>query len=119
MKKTAILSLVSIFLIAGPLYSFDMTNVVAYPVPFNPQSKVLTVGYPGGAVLSGYTVRVEIFDINGDLVVKKVRSQIPLKWNGRRGNGKRVKPGLYILRIRIENDEGDYGKKLIRILVDY
>ena len=101
-------------------YAFDMKNIVAYPVPFNPQvDKTLTIGYPGGVQLSDHWVKVVIYDVNGDVVITKTRSQGPLVWNGRNNSGRFVKPGLYILKVEIENDLGDYGKKVIRILVDY
>ena len=105
---------------SNALYAFDMKDVVAYPVPFNPGKNTLKIGYPSGyTVPTGYRLNVEIFDINGDLVTKKAGNQMPVVWNGRSGNGKFVKPGLYILRVEIENDAGDYGKNTIRILVDY
>ncbi len=102
-------------------YAFDMTDIVAYPVPFNPQKKTLTIGYPVGSPLTftSKTIRVSIYDINGDLVIERSRSANPLIWNGRNSSGRFVKPGLYILKIEIDDDNGDYGKKMIRILVDY
>jgi len=102
-------------------YAFDMKDIIAYPVPFNPQQKTLTIGYKAGSSLSlsGYKVKATIYDINGDLVLEKSRSQGPLIWNGRNSSGRFVKPGLYILKVEVEDDNGDYGKKIIRILVDY
>jgi len=102
------------------LYAFEMKDIAAYPVPFNPKKITLKIGYPVGmAVPSGYSINVIVFDINGDLVVKKTGAQMPVVWNGRNGSGRYVKPGLYILKVEIESIDGDYGKKIIRILVDY
>ena len=102
------------------LFAIDMGKIVAYPVPFNPKKQNrLTIGYPSGvAGAADYNVKIEIFDINGDLVTKKNGSQFPLYWNGRNDSGRYVKPGMYIIRVAAENDS-EYGKKNIRILVNY
>lgn len=101
------------------LYALDMKNIVAYPVPFNPQKTKLTVGDPGAVPGAPHKIKFSIYDINGDTVLSKSLSQLPVKWNGRNGSGKLVKPGLYIIKVEIDDDDGDYGKKVIRILVDY
>ncbi len=100
------------------LYAFDMTNIIAYPVPFNPQKKKLNIGYAPPAVGS-HSIKIGIYDINGDSVIKKTGNSFPLVWNGRNSSGKFVKPGLYIIKVEVDDDDGDYGKKIIRILVDY
>ncbi len=110
----------AIIFLCVPVYSLDMKALVAYPVPYDPGKGVLTIGYPlghGGA--TAFNIKVAIYDINGDLVVEKSRSQLPLKWNGRNKSGRRVKRGMYILKVTVENDEGVYGRKILRILVDY
>ena len=66
------------------------------------------------------SVKLDIFDINGDRVISKNLSSLPAKWNGRNSRGIRVKPGLYIIKVVVENTaEATYGKKIIRILVNY
>ncbi len=95
--------------------AYDMKNVIAYPVPFNPKKTTLKIANP-----SGYDLKAEIYDVNGDLVCEKRGSSTTVIWNGRNADGKLVKPGLYIIRITVEESStGDYGKKIIRILVDY
>lgn len=113
---------VAILLISGcaGLFAIDMDKVVAYPVPFNPKKQSrITIGDPTGTIgATAYSIKIEIFDINGDLVTKKSGSQFPLYWNGRNDSGRYVRPGMYIIRVVAENDN-DYGKKNIRILVNY
>lgn len=116
MKNKIIFIIILAF--SNAAYAYDMKNIAAYPVPFNPQKKVLTIGTPG-QTSSPHTIRMEIYDINGDLVIKKSGSQIPFVWNGRNSSGRYVKPGLYLLKIEIDDENGDYGKKVVRILVDY
>jgi hypothetical protein len=100
-------------------YSFDLKDIAAYPVPFNPQKKTLTVDNPAGT-LGPHKVLLSIYDINGDLVIKKTLSTFPVKWNGRNSSGRYVKPGLYILKVEVDDDDdAHYGKKIIRILIDY
>ena len=94
--------------------AYDMKNIIAYPVPFNPKKSVLKIDNP-----DSYSLEVKIYDINGDIVCSKSGSSDPVIWNGRDENGRYVKPGLYLIKVTAENAAGDYGKKIIRILVDY
>ena len=97
------------------------SEIIAYPVPFNPNQKTLTIGEKaGGSDLSGYSVNVSVYDINGDLIIEKSGSG-NIKWNGRNKSGRIVKPGLYILKVEIEEygNPSNYIKKIIRILIDY
>ena len=97
------------------LYAYDMKNVYAYPVPFNPNKHTtIKINNP-----SADNLKMTVYDINGDLVIEKSSSANPVIWNGRNDSGRLVKPGLYIIKVEIENSSGDYGKKMIRILVDY
>lgn len=112
MRKFYIISIVvfSIFLCTSAAYSFDMSQVYAYPVPFIPgKHQQLTINTPGGAT----TIKCNVYDINGDIV----RSFSGTIWNGRNGKGRQVKPGLYIIKVEIEDGSGNYGKKMIRIIV--
>ncbi|HSV98216.1 MAG TPA: FlgD immunoglobulin-like domain containing protein [Spirochaetota bacterium] len=100
-------------------FALDMSGVMAYPVPFNPDKKTLTIGgLPPGAS----DIRIKIFDINGDSVFERSYSPAAttIEWSGRNNSGRKVKPGLYIIKVTAEDSAtGNYGKKLIRILVDY
>ncbi len=101
-------------------FALDMSAVKAYPVPFNPdKSTGLKLLLPAAPDISGI-IKISIFDINGDLVFDRgYPSLAPFVWNGRNQSGRKVKPGLYIIKVSAEDSNGDYGKKLIRILVDY
>ncbi len=73
-------------------------------------------------VPAGYRVSFTVFDFNGDRVTKRTFTSAAssVSWNGRDNRGSVVKPGLYIIKVVVENDaDGDYGKKMIRILVKY
>lgn len=110
--------IILVLTLSQSLYALDMKNIVAYPVPFNPQKNMLKIGYSPN-VIESHKIKLFIYDINGDTVLTKSLSQLPVIWNGRNGSGKLVKPGLYIIKVEIDDDNGDYGKKVIRILVDY
>ena len=100
--------------------ALDTSNVYAYPVPFNPKYgvKLLKVNTAGG---SGYRTNLYVYDINGDLVFSRsYGTGDAVQWNGRNSRGGLVKPGLYVVKVILEDDAtGDYGKKLLRILVKY
>lgn len=90
-----------------------MKQVIAYPVPFKPSvHSKLTIENP-----SSEPIVITVYDINGDLVRILKSSSPKVYWNGRNGSGRLVKPGLYILKIEIEGSNGNYGKKMIRIIV--
>jgi flagellar hook assembly protein FlgD len=96
-----------------------MAGVRAYPVPFNPNvTPNMTIDYPG-VTLAG-TVKINIYDINGDLMLSASSSNsLGFTWNGRNDKGRLVAPGMYIIKVEIQNNDGTYGKKLIRILINY
>lgn len=114
-----------IFILISNIYAVDIKSVVAYPVPFNPQNEKLSIGYPQsyGSVFSAeIKSRVTVFDINGDVVTvinRSASSKTASIWNGRRSNGEYVKPGLYLLKVEISDNEGGYWKKTLRVLVKY
>ncbi len=97
-------------------FALDMSGVKAYPVPYNPDKSELKIDVP-----AGMNVDVKIYDINGDVVIERSYSAAAatINWSGRNNSGRKVKPGLYIIKVTAEGSSGEYGKKLIRILVDY
>lgn len=114
-----------IFILIPNIYAVDIKSVVAYPVPFNPQNEKLTIGYPkhSNVFSDGIKSRVTVFDINGDVVTvingSTLNNEVACVWNGRRSNGEYAKPGLYLLKVEISDNEGGYWKKTLRVLVKY
>ncbi|HDP79658.1 MAG TPA: T9SS type A sorting domain-containing protein [Spirochaetes bacterium] len=101
--------------------ALSLKGVVAYPVPFNPDTRTLSLKNAGGPDPVTNSVKIEIFDINGDSVFSRQYSSLSsFKWNGRNGAGRKVKPGMYIIKVTAEDaNDGGYDRKMIRILVDY
>jgi flagellar hook assembly protein FlgD len=126
MKLKKIILIFMLILCCNTLYAITAKDIIAYPVPFNPNNnnQTLTIGQKSGVIWgSGYSVNVSIYDINGDLIIKKTGSG-NIMWNGRNKSGRIVKPGLYILKVEVEKDgtnvtQSEYVKKIIRILIDY
>lgn len=124
MKKTSLFIFLLIILVPVLLHAVDIKNVVAYPVPFDPHKNKLIIGYPASVVesLAGYSSKVTVFDINGDIVTVfngSSSGKIACKWNGRRANGEYAKPGLYLLKVEISDADAGYWKKVLRVLVKY
>lgn len=119
MKLKLVIALLSVAACTG-LFAVEMDKIAAYPVPFNPKKQNrITIGYPSGVTGPAvYNIKIEIYDINGDRVASRSGSQFPLYWNGRNDSGRYVRPGMYIIKVVAENDS-EYGKKNIRILVNY
>jgi hypothetical protein len=115
--KTLIALLLAGCVASTVVFALDMSGVKAYPVPFNPNGRELWIDIPFGD-----NNKIQIYDINGDHVFERSGgSGTPaMRWSGRNSSGRKVKPGLYIIKVTAEDSTtGDYGKKLIRILVDY
>ena len=123
--KRNFLIIIALLVCCNSLYALTASDIIAYPVPFNPKKhNTLTIDIKPFGGLTGYSVNVSInvsiYDINGDLIIKKSTFGHNIKWNGRNRSGRIVKPGLYILKVECEDyDTGYFVKKIIRILIDY
>ncbi len=122
--KHTIIVIIMLFLAWENLFSFNTKSIIAYPVPFNPKKgsiKYITIGNPPSmTTLAVDRITIEVYDINGDPVTRKEFSSSEARWNGRNDKGKLVLPGLYIIKVTVENSmTGDFGRKLIRVLINY
>jgi len=110
-----VISLSFLFLfISQYSYGLDLTRVYAYPVPFIPSKHTyitIQIKYSGASF-----ARCTVYDINGDKV-KELAGSNDIIWNGRNDMGNLVSPGMYIVKIELEAENGEYKKKIIRILV--
>lgn len=104
-------------LYCGPVSALSLSGVVAYPVPYNPNTQLMKIDSPSPIPVSKVTI--EIFDINGDGVFKRDFTSFPANWNGRNNSGRKVKPGMYIVKVTAEATDGGFARKILRILVDY
>lgn len=62
-------------------------------------------------VVGDVPIRVELFDLSGELVhrvLDDVAASGPYTrdWNGRGGNGELVPPGIYVVRVELDTDDG-------------
>ena len=128
MKKEIVILVftVVILFVSDALFAIDADKIIAYPVPFNPRrgERTLKIGLGQPEPTGGlFRLKVEIFDVNGDLVFKRTYyNDLPAIWNGHNSKGNLVKPGFYIMKIDLENtatDDHSQGKKIIRILINY
>lgn len=122
MKKTIPLITLCIFLSISinQLFALNVDNIIAYPVPFNPKYQKLNINYKPDTIPDGLInrVQIKIHDINGDLVFIRHYSNFSnIIWNGYNNRGRRVKPGLYIIRVQVETSIGDRGVRIIRIVI--
>jgi hypothetical protein len=119
MKRTLTIAIVTMLcLLSLAAYSYNMIALVAYPVPYNPHYGVLKVEDRSGVTFN--KIRIRIYDVNGHDVYSGIFFGYPAIWNGRTQTGRMVSPGMYIIKVEAENVlTGLYGKKLLRILVEY
>lgn len=114
--------IIALLLIPAGLLAQNFNSLIAYPVPYRVSRGPLTIGFGSPeAPVANLTVDCTIYDINGDEVFSRSSGSVPVIWSGRNNSGREVKPGLYIIKLKIEdhNDNNKTYKKLIRILVDY
>jgi|GEM_PF-593314 len=120
-RSTAILraAFVLLCLLSSHLYADPIDGIILYPVPLDPGKQALTIADEGGRY-SGKTllVKLQIYDINGDLLFDRNYNSLPIYWKGFSTSGKSVTNGVYIIRLTIEElNTGTIEKKLFRILV--
>ncbi len=100
-------------------HAINESDIIAYPVPFNPDTQVLKIAWSGTPVAVD-RVTVTIMDINGDEVFAGTYASLssPIAWNGRNNAGIVVDAGEYLIRVVAENTQtGYYSTGLIRILI--
>ncbi len=103
--------------------SIDTTNLIAYPNPFKPQQHgQVTIGYyPDPS--DSYAMDIKVYNINGDLVstisVALASGLYSTTWNGRNSRGALVNPGLYMIRVKIDDINGNSAVKVLRLLVNH
>lgn len=117
----AALCVALLLMCSGQLFSLSADRIVAWPVPFNPSRQMLTVDYAPDAVKDSPApdrIQMTIFDINGDRVFDGTYSALPIYWNGRNTSGNTVHPGMYIIRLVVEQVSlGTLERRVIRIVV--
>jgi hypothetical protein len=129
MMRILFMASVVVLLSMSVLSAADMKSICAYPVPYNPKAGVLKIGFPtssGSVFNSDDTVYYTVHDVNGDQVATGGGAPAPgvpankfVIWNGRNSRGNYVKPGLYIIRVTVDSADGGFGKKVLRIVVNY
>jgi len=114
-------ALLAVLAVVYPAAALNEDGIAAWPVPFNPSRQTLTIDYAPEATKDTPApdrIKLEIFDINGDLVYEGQYSGLPVIWNGRNMSGIMVHPGLYMLKLRVEQSAlGTLGRRIIRIVV--
>lgn len=116
----AIIAAFAVLAVAERLSALNADRIVAWPVPFNPSRQVLTIDFePGSTTYAHDSVKIEIFDINGDRVYEGQYSHaMPVRWGGRNMSGTMVHPGMYIIKVTVEDSAtGGLGRRIIRIVV--
>lgn len=93
----------------------------AYPNPFSPSSEIVRIHY-GSQNSSGnsqVSVSIDIFDFGMNRVrtlinnVTRSGSEFDEIWDGRDDHGRLVANGTYFYRLRLENQDPQFGKILV------
>jgi hypothetical protein len=116
MKKTVYITL-AVFILLQAIQLKASDKLIAYPVPFDPVNSTLKLKYESGA--SGDSVYIDIFDVNGDCILRRNYSDIlSFRWKGFNDDGNMVSNGLYIIKVRREDaTTGQVKTDTVRITV--
>ena len=96
----------------------------AYPNPFSPSSEIVRIHYgpqtnPTYSITLHVTASIDIFDFGMNRVRTLINNaprsggEFDEIWDGRDDHGKIVANGTYFYRLRVENQELQYGKILV------
>lgn len=102
-----------------PVHAEPLDGVILYPVPLNTSTQTLTVEdrnrvYNGKSIL----VKLQVYDVNGDLLFDRNYNAFPIYWKGYSTSGKRASSGVYFIKLSVEElDSGTINKKIYRILI--
>ncbi len=120
MKRILSFLLVFLFAMTAGILASVTSGIIAYPVPYNPDRGVMRIDDKSGTLSAVQRVEVTVFDINGDRVFNRAYPGFAgVSWNGRNRSGDKVSPGLYMVKVEVEDAGGYRGSKIIRILVNY
>lgn len=91
------------FVTAEEILEMFKPNLTNYPNPFNPETTI-SMSIPQAG-----RVKLEVYNIKGQLVKKLMDAQMELgeftvKWNGKDNNGKKSASGTYIAKCRVNGD---------------
>lgn len=106
---------------ALPLYvsakSAPMSPVKAYPNPFSSASENLTIEKVDKTAWSG-SVKLTVYDFNmKELFSRDYAAPVSIQWNGHDSLGRRLRPGVYFLRLRQEATDSTFSEKYIKVLI--
>ncbi|MBT5325540.1 MAG: hypothetical protein HOL51_05385 [Gemmatimonadetes bacterium] len=103
----------------GPSLDLVLADVEVHPAAFTPQgdgiNDQVAINYTLFRLLAATEVEVEIFTLSGRPVWRQAlgtrqagRHQVV--WDGRDDRGQLVAPGIYLVRMRVETDQGPFAQ---------
>lgn len=98
-----------------------LSHVLNYPNPFTTYTEFW---FEHNQPCCGLTAQIQIFTISGKLV-KTINTYVqthgfradPIPWDGTDDYGDRIGKGVYIYKLRIKNDNGEYSEKLEKLVI--
>ncbi|RME91886.1 MAG: T9SS C-terminal target domain-containing protein [Candidatus Hydrogenedentota bacterium] len=93
------------------------SKLKAYPNPFSSAHETLTIEKTDGSAFSG-SVKITVYDFNlKKLYQKEYAAPTSIRWNGFDDLGRRVRPGIYFIRVEEENTDSSYANQYLKVLV--
>ena len=106
--------------VSTPIGGDLLADLVVAPTPFTPNgdgaNDRTVISYKLREVTAARAVELEIYDLSGTLVFRRIADPTThgskqISWNGRTNAGDLVAPGSYLFRLRLdaEQEEEQYG----------
>ncbi len=125
---TSFLGACCIIFCATALRAYNSNGIIIWPVPFYPGNGIVQItdlnalaleaaGYPGSPIFN--KVKLSIYTLEGDEVNSGTQLAYPAIWDGRDRYGKRLDPGVYIVKVESEDVRtGLHATKTVRVLAN-
>jgi len=98
-----------------------LDHVLNYPNPFTTYTEFM---FEHNQVCTALDVRIQIFTVSGKLV-KTIEQQVlqdgyrsePIPWNGTDDFGDRIGKGVYVYRLEVRNEEGQFAEQYEKLVI--
>lgn len=111
----------SIEFIVAPSSELAIINLINYPNPFTESTQFI---FEHNHPCCTLKVQIQIFSITG-LLVKTIEMDVqtdgyraePIDWNGDNDYGDPLEGGVYVYRLIVQNESGQYGEKSEKLVI--
>ncbi|MDH5717795.1 MAG: T9SS type A sorting domain-containing protein [Spirochaetia bacterium] len=108
----------AIFFLSSIVFSksFELTNIIAYPNPFDPKTENLTIAKKDKTDFDG-SVKYIIYDLTMKKIYEDSVQNSKIIWNGHNKSGQKISSGIYFIKLIQTKSDKSIGTTIIKILI--